>query len=241
MQTGTCSVADCDRSNYARGLCGMHYTRVLRHGDAQPGVPPRGEAPPALCAVPSCEHPVESRGWCHGHYLRWVRTGDVNPERPLARRTQPETCTVDGCDRRCHSRGLCKAHHKRLTTTGSIRAHEPIRTVTGDGCISHGYRKVAVPLVERNLSGGEPQALEHRLVMARHLGRPLTDDEVVHHRNGVRTDNRLENLELWSTAHPKGQHVDDKIAFAVAMLTRYRPELLGDPIDYRALLERYEK
>lgn len=181
----TCSVAGCERDHYARGLCGMHYKRVLRHGDPMPEVPARGEAPPVSCAVPSCDHPAEARGWCHGHYLRWIRTGDVHPQRPLMRRTQPETCTVDGCDRRCHSRGLCKAHHKRLTTTGSIRADEPIRSVTGDGCISHGYRKVAVPPGERGLTHGESQVLEHRLVMSRHLGRPLADDEVVHHRNGV--------------------------------------------------------
>lgn len=237
----TCSVAGCERDHYARELCGMHYKRVLRHGDPMPEVPARGEAPPVSCAVPSCDHPAEAGGWCHGHYLRWIRTGDVHPQRPLMRRTQPETCTVDGCDRRCHSRGLCKAHHKRLTTTGSIRADEPIRTVTGDGCISHGYRKVAAPPGERDLTHGESQVLEHRLVMARHLGRPLADDEVVHHRNGVRTDNRIENLELWSTAHPKGQQVDDKIAFAIAMLVRYRPTLLNTTVDYEQWLERYQK
>ena len=56
--------------------------------------------------------------------------------------------------------------------------------------------------------------MEHRVVMAEHLGRALLPHENVHHKNGIRDDNRIENLELWSTSQPYGQRVEDKIAWA---------------------------
>lgn len=69
----------------------------------------------------------------------------------------------------------------------------------GGRYIKDGYVRVRVG---RGHPMATPQgwAYEHRLVMAEHLGRWLEPEEHVHHRNGDKQDNRIENLELFPNA-----------------------------------------
>jgi hypothetical protein len=110
-------------------------------------------------------------------------------------------------DRVCQSCAASERNKKRYLSGQAHPQWRGGRAKTGDG-----YVKVHLPptdLFHPMCVRGHNYVLEHRLVMARHLGRCLTPFDEVHHKNGVRDDNGLENLELTSKgahtiAHSKG-------------------------------------
>ena len=87
-----------------------------------------------------------------------------------------------------------------------------------------GYVMIRVPDHPR-ASGNGGYVFEHILVMEDMLGRVLVPGENVHHRNGVKDDNRPANLELWTRPQPSGIRARDAVAHALQTLTLYAQDV----------------
>lgn len=130
-------------------------------------------------------------------------------------------CVVPECSKISIKRKMCENHYRRFMRHGDPtmvkrQKREPgYREVTSNGYIRvYGYKNHP----KADASGRVP---EHTLVMEEKLGRYLYPGENVHHKNGVKTDNTPDNLELWIVSQPAGQRPEDLVEWAKTILDRY--------------------
>lgn len=114
---------------------------------------------------------------------------------------------------------FCKNRSRKLRIQKNILLDAVLRI---EGGRSEGYlNKKGYRLMICKGNGKYRRVYEHVLVMEEHIGRNLFKGETVHHKNGIRDDNRIENLELWNKGQPAGQRVEDRINYYIEFLTSY--------------------
>lgn len=213
------------------------------------------------CKAEGCWRTTEkgAKGFCHGHYVAFRRgqSGEdgkwSSPDDRRRLKREIKTCKIQGCQEKHYGLGFCSKHPGHFRA-GMIDAdggwlrdeiHFQRPRKKEKWFLESGYVMVYAP-EGHPIKRSDGSILEHRLVMEQHLGRYLEEYEIVHHKNGNRSDNRWENLELLDgrarsgrEGHPPGSEVDLMAAIQVLLqredltaefrgsLTAYRQEKIA--------------
>lgn len=158
--------------------------------------------PKGTCIHDGCVESSFARDLCKRHYNQAHRRGEFTSDLRYGRK-QFATCFVDGCERdvRGGTKGLCSMHSQRLRKRGDIGPAGTLRS--GRTHDKRGYVMVWMP--DHPAAKADGYVFEHRLVWWDAHG-PIPEGWQVHHINGVKDDNRLENLRAMSNEDHQALH-----------------------------------
>lgn len=201
----------CDRLVGAKGrdgLCYAHFRQKKRFDEGATKTPYFTPVGTTLFGRSSDETRNVTR-------TQKTKRNYVNNKKDKCIYVDPDT--GEQCDRSTNTNTHCLGH------ADMVRANVPLvplpRRVAQGHINQDGYRRIKRD--DEFNPNRHGYIMEHRYVMAKHIGRALYSNENVHHINGVKDDNRIENLELWVSTQPKGQRPEDLVAWAKEILETY--------------------
>lgn len=212
-----CCIDGCDGYVLAKGRCSKHYSSACRSGEIVRK--PTAVVNSGSCPIDGCGKPRYGRGFCQSHYERLRKYGD--PLGAAPKKTGME-CSTPNCNKPVIANGVCAACYSRIKKRGSVAYSKKHLARFSDVIDDQGYVQVLAP--SHPNARKSKRIPQHRLVMSEFLGRPLHEGENVHHKNGNRSDNRIENLELWVTSQPAGQRPTDLLKWAREIIATYGDE-----------------
>ena len=243
----------CDRQHSSNGFCRLHYRRqpevknVTRERNREYRKRPEVikarrenareyyQRPEVKKAVKEYQQRPEMKKWQKEYYQRpevkkagreRQRLPEVKKaarERLIKRRNDPAhpRCVVQNCDSASETKGMCIIHYTRFITGRPLDGPARRRKMK----VGEKHTRKSGYIDKMTIHGVK---IEHRYVMEQHIGRPLLKHETVHHISGERADNRIENLELFSSSHPAGQRIQDKLKHSKEIIAMYDNPLFRD-------------
>lgn len=166
------------------------------------------------CSIDNCNKKARNYGLCNTHASYARRHGLL----PNAKK-----CSIDDCNNYAYCKGFCSSHYQRFKKYGdpiapSIKTRDfkcSLGTIRKERPSDNPYLVIKI---SETGDKSTDWVYHHRYIMEQHLGRKLKRNEYVHHKNGNKQDNRLENLAITDSTRHARHHFSEPRKFTDEML-----------------------